>query len=92
MSLEVQWVPTSGSDINSSTRNPIRFCRMVGCYQVPIGFDVGFLDLGALKEHTLDDFNNTLTTARSISSIRSTTSNDYRNPSQWQFLIVFSIF
>ncbi|CAM4987707.1 unnamed protein product, partial [Rotaria socialis] len=46
----------------------------------------------ALKEHTLDDFNNTLTTARSISSIRSTTSNDYRNPSQWQFLIVFSIF
>ncbi|CAF1410192.1 unnamed protein product [Rotaria magnacalcarata] len=37
----------------------------------------------ALKEQILDDFNNTLTSARSVSSISSATSNGYRNPSQW---------
>ena len=26
------------------------FCRIVGYYQVPIGFGVGFLDLGKKKE------------------------------------------
>lgn len=34
-----------GSNINSSNRNPIRFCRMIGYYQVPIGFGAAFLAL-----------------------------------------------
>ncbi|CAF3588391.1 unnamed protein product, partial [Adineta steineri] len=35
------------------------------------------------KEQTQDDFNNTITSARSVSSINSATSNGYRYPSQW---------
>ncbi|CAF2157760.1 unnamed protein product, partial [Rotaria magnacalcarata] len=47
----------------------------------------------ARNEQIFDDFNDTSTTStRSISSISSTTSNGYRNPLQWQFSIVFSIF
>ncbi|CAF3018794.1 unnamed protein product [Rotaria sp. Silwood2] len=36
-----------------------------------------------LKEQILDDLNNTMTSARSVSSISSATSNGYRHPSQW---------
>ncbi|CAF1083476.1 unnamed protein product [Rotaria sp. Silwood1] len=36
-----------------------------------------------LKEQILEDFNNTMTSARSVSSISSATSNGYRYPSQW---------
>jgi hypothetical protein len=35
------------------------------------------------KEHIHEDFNNTMTSARSVSSISSATSNGYRHPSQW---------
>ncbi|UJR37939.1 hypothetical protein I4U23_030624 [Adineta vaga] len=35
------------------------------------------------KEQIHDDFNNTINSARSVSSINSATSNGYRHPSQW---------
>ncbi|CAF2120560.1 unnamed protein product, partial [Rotaria magnacalcarata] len=41
------------------------------------------------KEQIIDDFNDTLRSTRSISSISSTTSNGYRNPSQWHFFYRF---
>ncbi|CAF4483084.1 unnamed protein product [Rotaria sp. Silwood2] len=37
----------------------------------------------ALKEQILDNFNNALTSARSVSSISLVTSNGYCNPAQW---------
>ncbi|CAF3753018.1 unnamed protein product [Rotaria magnacalcarata] len=47
------------------------------------------LNSDARKEQIFDDFNDTSTSTRSISSISSTTSNGYRNPSQWQFFLSF---
>ncbi len=41
------------------------------------------LHLDGTKEQTNDDFNNTMTSTRSVSSISSATSNGYRHPSQW---------
>ncbi len=35
------------------------------------------------KEQIREDFNNTMNSARSVSSINSATSNGYRHPSQW---------
>ncbi|CAF4012489.1 unnamed protein product, partial [Rotaria sp. Silwood1] len=44
---------------------------------------LAFLILQRLKEQILEDFNNTMTSARSVASISSATSNGYRYPSQW---------
>ncbi|CAF1204053.1 unnamed protein product [Rotaria magnacalcarata] len=49
------------------------------------------LNSDARKEQIFDDFNDTSTSTRSISSISSTTSNGYRNPSQWQFFLSFLV-
>ncbi|CAF4840817.1 unnamed protein product [Rotaria socialis] len=38
-----------------------------------MGFDIGLIYLDALKERMLDNFNNILANARSVSSISSTT-------------------
>ena len=35
------------------------------------------------REPIREDFNNTMNSARSVSSINSATSNGYRHPSQW---------
>jgi hypothetical protein len=46
-----------------------------------------YYNLDKTKEQVHDDFNNTMTSARSVSSISSATSNGYRHPSQWFDLI-----